>query len=274
MKPVPPISLDQFDEHVREAERLYRLGGRFSDAVASKTCDYLTFQASMAFNKAMMSLVGFLRFVPSSRFYAKESQRLIDISSACVLARQVLEDLLALFYLSQPNLQPEQKEFRVLVWKYHGFCEAVEAAKLADSTNADLAQAKTLADGILQKIEGHPLFAAQSSTAQGRIRKGQTGCLLHDEEILAIRGIKPKYYNLPRKVLSYLAHFSSFSVSIMNATNRDWGLSWNEFLLPTYHVLRFVSEGLTVFAEVFPETEALISVEDKQLADNYRNTLR
>jgi hypothetical protein len=59
----------------------------------------------------------------------------------------------------------------------------------------------------------------------------------------------------------------------MNATNRDWSLSWNEFLLPTYHVLRFVSEGLTVFAEVFPETEALISV-DKQLIDNYRNILR
>jgi hypothetical protein len=139
----------------------------------------------------------------------------------------------------------------VLVWKYHGICEAVEAAKLADSTNADLAQAKTLADGILQKIEGHPLFAAQSSTAQGRIRKGQIGCLLHDEEILAIRGIKPKYYNLPRKVLSNLAHFSSFSVSIMNATNRDWSLSWNEFLLPTYHVLRFASEGLTVFRRSF-----------------------
>jgi hypothetical protein len=66
--------------------------GRFSDAVASKTRDYLTFQASMAFNKAMMSLVGFLRFVPSSRFYAKESQRLVDISSACVLARQLLEE--------------------------------------------------------------------------------------------------------------------------------------------------------------------------------------
>jgi hypothetical protein len=49
----------------------------------------------------------------------------------------------------------------------------------------------------------------------------------------------------------------------MNATKRDGSLSWNGFLLPTYHVLRFVSEGLTVFAEVFPETEALISVEEK-----------
>jgi hypothetical protein len=274
MKPVPPINLDQFDELVRETERLYRLGGQFSDAVANKRCAYLTFQASMAFNKSMMSLVGFLRFVPSSQFYAKESQRLVDISSACVLARQVLEDLLALFYLSQHSLSPEQEEFRVLVWKYHGFCEAVEASRLAVSTNPDLSQAKTLAEQMLQKIEAHPLFVVQSSTAKGRIRKGQVRCLLHDEEILAIRGIKADYYNLPRKVLSNLAHFWSLSVSIMNATSRDWSQSWNEFILPTYHVVRFVSEGLTVFTEVFPEAEALISTEDKQLIDSYRDSLR
>jgi hypothetical protein len=173
----------------------------------------------MAFNKAMMSLLGFLRFVPSSRFYAKERKQMVDLSSACVLARQVLEDLLALFYLAQPNLCAEQKEFRIMVWKYHGFCEGVEASGLANSTNPDLVQARAIAearataDQLRQKVEQHPLFQVKSSTDKGRILKGQIGCLLYDEEILAIRGINPNYYRLPRKVLSNFAHISALSVS-------------------------------------------------------------
>jgi hypothetical protein len=61
---------------------------------------------------------------------------------------------------------------------------------------------------------------------------------------------------------------------MMNATNREWKDSWGEFILPTYHVLRFVSEGLEVFIETFPETKALISDEDQKLIDNYRVSLR
>jgi hypothetical protein len=271
---VPSLGLNEFEELVREIERLYRVGAQFSDAVANKTCPYLIFQASMAFNKAMMSLVGFLRFVPPSRFYAKVSQEMIDVSSASVLARQVLEDLLAFFYLSQPGLCPEQEEIRVLGWKYHGYCETIEASRLALASNPDLPESEERAKQMLAKIEAHPLFEVKSSTTKGRIRKGQIGILLHDEEILKIRGINPDYYNLPRKVLSNLAHFSSLSVSILNATSRDWHQSWTQFILPAYHVVRFVAEGLAGFTEVFPQVENLVSAEDKRLIDQYRDSLR
>jgi hypothetical protein len=60
----------------------------------------------------------------------------------------------------------------------------------------------------------------------------------------------------------------------MNATNRDWSQSWGEFILPTYHILRFVSEGLELFVQTFPETKVLISAEDQQLIDKYRTSLR
>ena len=81
---------------------------------------------------------------------------MVDLSSACVLARQVLEDALAFFYLAQPNLCAEQKEFRILVWKYHGYCESVEAAELADSTDPGLGQSKAIIDQLRQKVEQHP----------------------------------------------------------------------------------------------------------------------
>lgn len=127
---------------------------------------------------------------------------------------------------------------------------------------------------MLNKIEAHPLFEVKSSTAKGRIRKGHVGYLLHDEEILQIRGINTDYYILPRKVLSNFANFSSFSVSMMDSTSRDWHRSWSEFLLPTYHVVRFVSEGFAGFAEIFPLVACIVSDSERHLIESYRTDLR
>jgi hypothetical protein len=40
----------------------------------------------------------------------------IDLSSASVMVRQVLEDTISFFYLSEPCLTKEQKEFSLLYW--------------------------------------------------------------------------------------------------------------------------------------------------------------
>lgn len=54
----------------------------------------------MAFVKTLMSVQPFLRFIPSSRFHAKEVEFAIDLSSVSVMARQVLEDAISFFYLT------------------------------------------------------------------------------------------------------------------------------------------------------------------------------
>src|SRR5258708_40294262 len=108
----PPLSFKEYGDLVKNIERFYALGNRLSEAAEKQPCEFLIQEASMAFAKALMSLLGFLRFIPSSRFFAKEGESIIDLSSASVLACQVLEDVLMFLYLSEPNLPTEQKEFR------------------------------------------------------------------------------------------------------------------------------------------------------------------
>jgi len=43
------------------------------------------------------ALQAFLRFIPSSRFHAKEGEYPIDLSPASVMARQVMEDAIFIF---------------------------------------------------------------------------------------------------------------------------------------------------------------------------------
>ena len=96
-----PFSFTQFETLINGIERLSDYGRRISDSVAKEPCEFLIQEASMAFVKMMMSVQAFLRFIPSSRFHAKEVEFAIDLSSASVMARQVLEDAISFFCLSE-----------------------------------------------------------------------------------------------------------------------------------------------------------------------------
>jgi hypothetical protein len=103
-----PFSFNEFNNLVAGVEMLYALARRLSLAVQNQTCEYLIQEAAMAFTKTMLSLLGFLRFLPSS-FYAKEGEFVIDISSASVMARQVMEDTTPSFICPSEDSQENKR---------------------------------------------------------------------------------------------------------------------------------------------------------------------
>ena len=124
-----PFSYDKFNTIVFGLELVYAVGERLSSATQGRPCDYLIREASVAFPKLLLSLLGFLRFIPSSKFYAREAEAVIDLSSASVMARQIMEDAISVFYLTELDLTPVEKKFREQVWALHGALEGIEAAR-------------------------------------------------------------------------------------------------------------------------------------------------
>jgi hypothetical protein len=113
-EPTPSqFSMSNFETLVAGIELLYGVGRKLSDAIARQPCEYLVQEASMAFVKTMMSVFGFLRFIPASRFSGNVGETVTDLSSASVIGRQVLEDTISFFYLSEPNLTPQEKCLRL-----------------------------------------------------------------------------------------------------------------------------------------------------------------
>jgi hypothetical protein len=53
----------------------------------------------------------------------------------------LLEDVISFLYLSEPNLTQEEQDFREFVWRFHGYTESVESAKLASPSNPELVAA-------------------------------------------------------------------------------------------------------------------------------------
>ncbi len=273
----PPLSFKEFEDLIRNIERFYALGDRLSRAAAKQPCEFLIQEASMAFAKAMMSLLGFLRFIPSSEFFAKEKVVIVDLSSASVMARQVLEDVLSFLYLSEPNLSKEQKEFREFVWRYHGLGESIESAELLETakwSNPDLPATRELRAKMRAQLVQNPLLAAIEKNLRGRIREGDKNWVLYENEILERRGIITSRYDLPRKVLSNFVHFSTFSHHLILETNSDWQKSWPEFFMPTLSVAAFIAEALKGFVEILPQTASIVTEKEQRLIENYRRWLR
>jgi hypothetical protein len=276
--PSPQLTLGEFNDLIKNIEIFWGIGARLSTASSGQDCTFLIREASLAFSKTMMSLMGFLRFIPSSQYFTDQKVRIIDVSSASVMARQVLEDVVSFLYLSEPNLNQEEQDFREYIWRYHGYTESVESSKLVDPCNPDLATAITNRDKARDLLEKSPRLLAQLGTIEknrrGRVRKGEEQHILHDREILARREIKTDNYDLPRKVLSNFAHFSAFSAVMIMETQSKWEESWPRFFLPTIHVAHFAAEALEAFIETFPQTRELINEREHKLIANYRGPLR
>jgi hypothetical protein len=275
-EPPRPFSFKEFETIIFGVELLSQLGRRISDAACGQPCEYLIREATMAFVKLMMSVQAFLRFIPSSKFHAQEVEFAVDLSSASIMARQVMEDAIAFFYLSEPNLTKDEKVFRALVWQLHGATETLESLDfiVPDRTDVGLIDSQKRAKELLYE----PLYAAMLEKIEGgrrgRIRKGQENHVLHDEEILSRRGIRLDAYRFWRKTLSNFAHFSTLSHRLMLETTSDWKNSWKSFHTAAFCVANFGAEAVAAFIETFPTTQPLLTAQEHAAIANLRSWIR
>src|SRR5580692_6657197 len=88
-----PLTLKQTVALTSEIELLLEYGVSLSQGHTGTPATYLEQQASIAFAKCLMSLIGFLRFVPPSKFWAKEVVEVVDLSSASVIIWRCRPDI-------------------------------------------------------------------------------------------------------------------------------------------------------------------------------------
>jgi hypothetical protein len=233
---------------------------------------FLEQQSSIVFAKCLMSLIGFLRFIPPSKYRAKEIVEVVDLSSASVMARQFIEDVVSFFYLSERGLSDAELRLRQNIWLLHGAAEAGEAAKLADpeAHGAPLTPA-TL--NVRDSIEQNALFKMLDKEAQGRIKKGRQPLMLSHQEIVRRRGISKKAYLFPLKVFSNFVHTSSISARFIDDTGLDWSQCFHQFIQVLYYVSAYLAEALACFLEGSTEVQE-IPREIAQLCTEYRKVLR
>jgi hypothetical protein len=277
-----PLSFEDFSELIPYIDRLLGLGKRLSAAPTAQDCkEYLISEASLAFIKTMLSLQGFLRFIPASQFHAKEeTDFVIDLSSASAMARQFLEDAISFFYLSQSPLTKEEKRFRQIVWRYHGSMEIITCAEyLAELMSLHKALAtdeRDTAQKEFKRLLEEPAFLAMLNSIpklRKNIMKGLERYVLRKDEIVDLRGIRKEAFQLPYKLFSNFAHTSSCSLALMRQTTTQHPERWQKFLIASAFVTGFAAEVIEAFLETFSETRKLVDDEERTIISSFRSFL-
>jgi len=270
------LSFAEFETLNAGIELISTLGRRISETIGGKPCHYLIQEATMAFVKMLMSVQAFLRSIPSSRFHAREVEFAIDLSSASVMARQVMEDAIVFFYLSETSLTEVEKVFRSLVWQLHSATETLESLDyiVPEKTDAQLVAAQKQGREFLGKPPYDAMMESIEPGRRGRIRKGRENHVLHEDEILSRRGIRLDTYDFWRKLLSNFAHFSGLSHRLTMQTTSDWRKSWQAFYAAAFCVANFGAEAVEACIETFPETRLLLTKQEQAAIANLRSWIR
>jgi hypothetical protein len=267
-----PLSKQELDAVVYEIEGLLSYGSSISQENASKPAAFFDVQASTIFSKGLMSLVGFLRFIPPSHYYADKVIGLIDLSSASVLGRQLMHDATTFFYLTEASITDEELQLRVNVWNYHGVVEASAAAALA----AEASEPQELSPevkAVVRALEESAAFRRLDNNTKGRIRKGQQPLVLSNQDILTRRGISKHAYLFSLKAFSNFVHPSALSVRFLELASGAWDNCYQEFYQVICYVAGFSAEIIQAFVDVVPDCRQP-PARIKKVIDEYRPILR
>lgn len=267
-----PFSLEKLNAVVREIEALLGFAIAISLENASKRGSFFEAQASTIFSKSLMSLIGFLRFIPPSQYYADRKIKVVDLSSASGLARQLMHDAATFFYLTEVGVSDEDLRLRITVWNYHGIVEAGALAVLAvPESKADGLSPEVKA--AIDAMETSPAFQRLEKEVKGRIRKGQQPLVLSNQDVMNRRGISKEAYLFSLKAFSNFVHPSALSILLIEQATAKWEDCYQEFYQVICYVAAYSAELTQAFVESVPECQQ-IPPRTKSAIEEYRKLLR
>jgi len=95
-----------------------------------------------------------------------------DLSSACCVARALIETFDALSYIALNDITPQERQLRVLLWEVNGSHRQIEILKTISSSPAVIAREEELALVKRGELEAHPLFNTLHKDVKAKVKKG------------------------------------------------------------------------------------------------------
>jgi hypothetical protein len=163
----------QIPEHIREVAReletLIAHGRSISSQLSGIKADVNDASAGNIFSKLLAHAITLQGAIPVLRIQAGT---LIDISSAFVLARAIMEAYDSLFYIALDEMTPQEREFRAAIWHLHANERVLKILEKSGINPTLTAQRRVERDRTKPLVTGHPQFAGVGAGFQSDVRRG------------------------------------------------------------------------------------------------------
>jgi hypothetical protein len=270
----PEFRSEWFSEQLRHLENLLGIANALSNAAVGSECSFLAYQASLVFSKLALGVLGLLRFLPGSIYYADKIAQAVDLSSASVLARQVLSDTITFLYLADRDISQDDREFRGAVWSLQAIKQSYDFIKLNDPADPLIAQIEPDLLKCLECFEKHKLYGEVQKGIKALIKGGKRALWKTDYDILNGYGLRKKCYDAPFLIFSNFVHASELSLNLMLQTGAQRHDNHQRFFYALTNTIAFFAVDIEVFIECFPACKSRITEDGLALLKDCSTSVR
>jgi len=204
---------ENYKNSLRILDNICQVMLRLSKSTTGRNTSERGYYGSIIFSKLCLSAIAVQKFLPESKHFSKYNNLEIwDLHSICTLIRTIIDSYNMFFYLLIDDINNDEFNFRVLLWKLHSECERFRFLKLLESTSNKIGDIKNDITTLRSDLINNNYFQLLKDKEKAGFLSGRRCFSISRAQIAKSAGISPKYAKLVYDYLSQYVHTYSFSV--------------------------------------------------------------
>jgi hypothetical protein len=174
-----------------------------SDSTACIAVPWHLVRANQLFTRLTVTSMSIIHLCPANRIWGSSSQ-FWDFISVATLARNLIENYHAFFYIGVEDVTQDEKSFRLDLFNYHLTNEKYKLYKEGGSSEEILKEYEEKLAHAKEDLRTHAFFISLSKGKAKKILKGDEAMLLSQKEI---SGRVPFKTEKPMNLFRYTGYF-------------------------------------------------------------------
>lgn len=176
-----------------------------------------------------------------------------DLASESAIARAIVETYDAMAYVALGEIEPEEREFRLLLWELHDASRRSKMLESIGSTDPRYFEIRASSRSLCERVVAHPFFARTSESVQQKVKRGDPPPFhLSHRERCAAYSVNFDYYNATTMQLSQYVHTFPFSIHQLFEFKAGTPEALRMMSLPLQYALAFLSREIEGIRSLFP----------------------
>lgn len=253
----------RYAEILSEFEVLLKYGTEVSNRLVGTTpTEKHHAYADSIYTKLLCHAISLHKLSPQTE--NKPENELWDLSSACAIARCIIETHDVLGYMVFSNVPSEERDFRIQIWQLH---DQQRRSKMLSSLNSTDPRAEAIhlrAKSLNAEVMRHPYFQKLHKNLQNKIASGDApSYLLSRKQINNANGVNQDYHTSATMWLSQYVHTFPMSVHQLNEFRAGTPEALQISAMPIQYSLGFLASSITKMAEAFPHANIEVRESDE-----------